>query len=212
MDIEYISEDGFSRIYKATLEKNSNRQKSHIVLKVLNNSKNADTKFLNELRSKFVVKCYEATQDPKTKNHAFIFGLCTKRRFTQILKSYVEKKDRDIIIGIKFLHDNKIVHRDLHSAVISDLGFSQRVTVDSKNSKKTQTYKVIPYMAPELFKDEPYTFASDVHGLGRRKLRMGGISHFIIEKMDGKRPEITWENLMKKCCHPDPSQLIILIL
>ncbi|RHZ50929.1 hypothetical protein Glove_487g11 [Diversispora epigaea] len=135
LDIEYIAEGGFSKIFKATW--NLNGQKRNIVLKVLNYSNNMDTKFLNE----------------------------------------------------------KIVHCDLHSgniliikndfeAVISDLGFSQRVTSNSENSKKPQ----IP------FHDRGY----------------GPI--LILDILDGKRPKTTkntpeyWKNLMKKCWHPNPSQ------
>ncbi|RHZ88780.1 hypothetical protein Glove_21g200 [Diversispora epigaea] len=365
LDIEPIAEGGFSRIYKATWRKNSNGQKRRIVLKVLNDSKNADTKFLNELKltyrlkSKFVIKCYGATQDPKTKDYAFIldyapngdlhhflrknfkkvtwkkklnlfrdiiigikllhdkkivhcdlhsgniliitndfeavisdlgfsqrvtvnsenskksqmYGLKLTYRLKSkfVIKCYGATQDpktkdyafildyapngdlhhflrknfkkvtwkkklnlfRDIIIGIKLLHDKKIVHCDLHSgniliitndfeAVISDLGFSQRVTVNSENSKKSQMYGVIPYMAPELFKGQPYSYASDIYSLGMIMWQLtsghrpfhdrGHGPILILDILDGKRPEITkdtpecWENLMKKCWHPNPSQ------
>ncbi|CAG8466474.1 4551_t:CDS:2, partial [Diversispora eburnea] len=151
LNIKYIAEGGFSKIFKANW--NSNGQKRHIVLKALNNSKNADTKFLNELKlnyelkSKFVIKCYGATQDPKTKNYAFILDYAPNGDLHHFLcknfKKVTWKKKidlfRDTIIGIKLLHNKKIIHCDLHSgniliitndfeAVISDLGFSQRVT------------------------------------------------------------------------------------
>ncbi|RHZ58761.1 hypothetical protein Glove_368g22 [Diversispora epigaea] len=245
-DIEYIAAGGFSKIFKATL--NLNGQKRHIVLKVLNYSKNVDTKFLNELkliyqlRSKFVIKCYGATKDPKTKNYAFILDYAPSGDLNHFLhknfKKVTWKKKidlfRDIIIGIKLLHDNKIIHCDLHSgniliitndfkAVLSDLGFSQRVTVNSENSKKKpQIFGIIPYMAPELFKGKPYTFASDIYSLGMIlwELTTGHKpfydqehgTNLIYDILDGKRPEITkdtpecWENLMKKCWHHDPSQ------
>ncbi|RHZ58757.1 hypothetical protein Glove_368g28 [Diversispora epigaea] len=246
-DIEYIAAGGFSNIFKAIW--NLNGQKKHIVLKVLNYSKNVDTKFLNELkliyqlRSKFVIKCYGATKDPKTKNYAFILDYAPSGDLNNFLhknfKKVTWKKKidlfRDIIIGIKLLHDNKIIHCDLHSgniliitndfkAVLSDLGFSQRVTVNLENSKKPepQIYGVIPYMAPELLNGEPYTFASDIYSLGMILWELTtGHKPFhdrehgpilILDILDGKRPEITkdtpecWENLMKKCWHPDPSQ------
>ncbi|RHZ58784.1 hypothetical protein Glove_368g33 [Diversispora epigaea] len=246
LDIEYIAEGGFSKIFKATC--NLNGQKRHIVLKTLNDSKNADTKFLNELKltyqlkSKFVIKCYGATQDPKTKKYAFILDYAPNGDLHHFLRKNFKKVTwkkkidlfRDIIIGIKFLHDNKIIHCDLHSgniliitndvfeAVISDLGFCQRVTSNSKNSKKPQMYGVIPYMAPELFKGEPHTFESDVYSLGMIMWELTtGHKPFhdqeygpklILDILDGKKPEITkdtpecWEILMKKCWHLNPSQ------
>ncbi|RHZ58756.1 hypothetical protein Glove_368g19 [Diversispora epigaea] len=115
-----------------------------------------------------------------------------------------------------------MITNDVFEAVISDLGFSQRVTVNSKNSKKPQMYKVIPYMAPEIFKGEPHTFESDVYSLGMIMWELTtGHKPFhdqeygpklILDILDGKRPEITkdtpecWENLMKKCWHPNPSR------
>ncbi|RHZ61673.1 hypothetical protein Glove_346g80 [Diversispora epigaea] len=55
-NIEYIGKGGFSQIYKATWEKNNGisddgtirRSETEIVLKVLNNSQNVDTKFLKK--------------------------------------------------------------------------------------------------------------------------------------------------------------------
>ncbi|RHZ58764.1 hypothetical protein Glove_368g26 [Diversispora epigaea] len=246
-DIKYIAEGGFSKIFKATW--NLNGQKRDIVLKVLNYSKNADTKFLNELKliyqlkSKFVIKCYGATKDPKTKNYAFILDYAPSGDLNHFLhgnfKKVTWKKKinlfRDIIIGIKLLHDKKIIHCDLHSgniliitnddvfeAVISDLEFSQQITSNSENSKKSQIYGVIPCVAPELFKGEPYSYASDIYSLGMIMWQLtSGHRPFhdrqygpklILDILDGKRPESTedtpecWENLMKKCWHPNPSQ------
>ncbi|RHZ58798.1 hypothetical protein Glove_368g45 [Diversispora epigaea] len=184
-DIEYIAAGGFSKIFKATL--NLNGQKRHIVLKVLNYSKNVDTKFLNELKltyqlkSKFVIKCYGATQDPKTKNYAFILDYAPNGDLNHFLQ------------------------------------FSRRVTVNLENSKKPepQIYGVISYMAPELFRGQPYSFASDIYSLGMIMWQLTtGHKPFhdqeygpklILDILNGKRPEITkdtpecWEKLMKKC-------------
>ncbi|RHZ47028.1 hypothetical protein Glove_595g7 [Diversispora epigaea] len=226
LDIEYIAEGGFSKIFKATW--NLNGQKRHIVLKALNNSKNANTKFLNELKltyqlkSKFVIKCYGATQNPKTKNYAFILDYAPNGDLNHFLRKNFKKVTwkkklnlfRDIIIGIKLLHDKKIVHCDLHSgniliitndfkAVISDLGFSQRVTSNSENSKKPQPqmYGVISYMASELFKGQSYSYASDIYSLGMIMWQLtSGHRPFhdrehgpilILDILDGKRPKTT---------------------
>ncbi|RHZ58759.1 hypothetical protein Glove_368g20 [Diversispora epigaea] len=115
-----------------------------------------------------------------------------------------------------------IITNDVFEAVISDLGFSQRVTVNSENSNKPQMYGVIPYMAPELFRGQPYSFASDIYSLGMIMWQLtSGHRPFhdrehgpilILDILDGKRPKTTkdtpecWENLMKKCWHPNPSQ------
>ncbi|RHZ43808.1 hypothetical protein Glove_853g12 [Diversispora epigaea] len=255
LGVEYIAKGGFSQIYKATWRKNpslsiydkeNKRSERQVVLKVLNNSQSVDTKFFNELkltyqiRSNFIIKCFGVTQDPKTKNYAFILDYAPNGDLHRFLRKNFEKLTwdekidllRDIIIGIKLLHDKKIIHRDLHSgnilifnnnfetAVISDLGFSQLVTVE--NSKKPQIYGVIPYMAPELFKGKPCTFASDIYSLGMIMWELTtGHKPFhdqehgpkiILDILDGKRPEITkdtpecWVKLMERCWHPDPSR------
>ncbi|RHZ43811.1 hypothetical protein Glove_853g11 [Diversispora epigaea] len=53
---------------------------------------------------------------------------------------------------LKLLHSGNILifNNNFETAVISDLGFSQLVTVE--NSKKPQIYGVIPYMEPEPLK------------------------------------------------------------
>ncbi|RHZ57533.1 hypothetical protein Glove_386g15 [Diversispora epigaea] len=225
-DVKKIGQGGFSQIFKATWKVNAGisregtvmRSKQEIVLKVLSNSQNVDTEFLSELKLTFqfrnstihfdenIIKCYGVTQDPQTKNYAFILE------------------------GIKHIHDKKIIHRDLHSGnilvrnipIISDLGFSQPANIDSNLSRESQIYGIIPYMAPELFKSQPYSYASDIYSLGMILWELtSGHRPFhdqdhgpklILDILDGKRPEITedtpeyWANLMKRCWHPDPSQ------
>ncbi|RHZ61712.1 hypothetical protein Glove_346g200 [Diversispora epigaea] len=77
-------------------------------------------------------------------------------------------------------------------------------------------------MAPELFKNQPYSYASDIYSLGMIMWQLtSGHRPFhdqehgpklILDILDGKRPEITedtsecWANLMKRCWHPNPSQ------
>ncbi|RHZ72866.1 hypothetical protein Glove_236g1 [Diversispora epigaea] len=92
-DVKKIGQGGFSQIFKATwndgIDYRGNvkwwsKSEQEIVLKVLNNSQNVDTEFLNELKHTFqfmsnlnsyegsIIKCYGVTQDPQTKNYAFV--------------------------------------------------------------------------------------------------------------------------------------------
>ncbi|RHZ43810.1 hypothetical protein Glove_853g10 [Diversispora epigaea] len=217
--VEYIAKGGFSRIYKGTWENKIDystrwqrwKKQQQVVLKVLNNSQNVDTEFLNELKltyqfkSKFVIKCHGVTQDPKTKNYALILKYAQDGNLHHYLSKNFEELTwirkillfKDIVSGIKELHKKEI-------------------------NIKPQMYGVIPYMAPELFKEEPYTFASDIYSLGMITWELTtGHKPFhdqehgpilILDILDGKRPEITkdtpeyWKNLMEKCWHSDPSQ------
>ncbi|RHZ61684.1 hypothetical protein Glove_346g186 [Diversispora epigaea] len=254
-NVECIGKGSFSQIYKATWEKSIGindegiieRSKTEVVLKILNNSQGVDTEILKELKYTYqfrngwgyIIKCYGVTQDPQTKNYAFIleyikdgdlhhFIYKNFEKFTWIKKFiYLDS----IIKGIKEIHDKKIIHGDLHSGnilvnnyhtIISDLGFCQPATIDSDLSRKSPMYGLIPFMAPELFKNQPFSYASDIYNLGMIMWQMtSGYRPFhdqehgpklIVDILDGKRPEITedtpecWANLMKKCWHPDPSQ------
>ncbi|RHZ43856.1 hypothetical protein Glove_851g7 [Diversispora epigaea] len=251
-DVEKIGKGGFSQIFKATWKNFKSKgtvnwsSKREIVLKVLNNSQNVDTEFLNELKQIFQfncyeekIKCYGVTQDPQTKNYAFVLEYARNGDLHHFIHTNFEefkwkKKTNyliNIIEGIKKIHDEKIIHRNLHSCnilvdddrqIISDLGFSQPANIDSNLSRKSQIYGIIPYMAPELFKNQPYSYASDIYSLGMIMWELtSGHRPFhdqehgpklILDILDGKRPEITedtpelYANLTKKCWHPDPSQ------
>ncbi|RHZ85543.1 hypothetical protein Glove_64g50 [Diversispora epigaea] len=131
-DVKKIGQGGFSQIFKATwkiFEGISNKDtvkrssKQEIVLKVLNNSQNVDTEFLNEFRSYNIIKCYGVTQHPQTKNYAFVLEYIPNGDLHHFINKNFEEfiwKSKiyylySIVVGIKNIHDNKIIHRDLHS-------------------------------------------------------------------------------------------------
>ncbi|RHZ61631.1 hypothetical protein Glove_346g147 [Diversispora epigaea] len=197
-----------------------------------------------------IIKCYGVTQEPQTKNYAFVLEYASNGDLHHFINKNFERfawKSKidylnKIVEGIKKIHDKKIIHRDLHSGnilinrygfiksnnddykfpIISDLGFSQPANIDSNISRESQIYGIIPYMAPELFKYKPYSYASDIYSLGMIMWELtSGHRPFhdrehgpklILDILDEKRPEITedtpecWANLMKRCWHPDPSQ------
>ncbi|RHZ75521.1 hypothetical protein Glove_213g131 [Diversispora epigaea] len=259
-DVKKIGQGGFSQIFTAVWKINSGinergtvrRVRRKIVLKVLNNSQNIDTEFLNELKHTFqfqtklpykytenIIECYGVTQDPQSKNYAFVLEYIPNGDLHHFMNKNFEIFSwtckisylNNIVKGIKKIHYKGIIHRDLHSGnilvydkypIISDLGFSQPANIDSNLSKESQIYGIIPYMAPELFRNQPYSYASDIYSLGMIMWQLtSGHRPFhdqehgpklILDILDGKRPEITedtlesWANLMKRCWHPDPSQ------
>ena len=76
--------------------------------------------------------------------------------------------------GLKTIHQNKMVHRDFHTgnllqmefnAVefrISDMGLCGKVD----DIDVTKIYGVMPYVAPEVLKGNPYTKAADIYSFG----------------------------------------------
>ncbi|CAG8689331.1 15807_t:CDS:1, partial [Racocetra fulgida] len=83
-----------------------------------------------------------------------------------------------ISAGLNLVHQNKIIHRDLHSGniligsnryssdkipTIADLGISKPINELSDNNA---IYGVILYVAPEVFKGGKFTQASDIYSFG----------------------------------------------
>ncbi|RHZ43851.1 hypothetical protein Glove_851g15 [Diversispora epigaea] len=123
-----------------------------------------------------------------------------------------------------FWRIGKIHYKKIHSGNfliigdytrISDLGLSQPENIDSNLSRKSQMYGIIPYMAPELFKGQIFSYTSDIYSLGMIMWELtSGHRPFhdqehgpklVLDILNGKRPEITedtpecWANLMKGC-------------
>ncbi|CAG8771361.1 18874_t:CDS:2, partial [Racocetra persica] len=170
-DITRIGTGGFSEIYTATWTKGRitgwnnttkeyNRDKNQtIVLKVLKESQNINSAFLKELQNivtsqpntygRNLIQCYGVSQNPKTKDYIFVMSYMSNGSLNNYLSNNFEnvtwemKLDflRNIVTGIKWIHENKIIHRDIHDGniligkltitgsdstpLIADLGFSR---------------------------------------------------------------------------------------
>ncbi|CAG8515679.1 637_t:CDS:2 [Dentiscutata heterogama] len=145
VDIKQIGTGGFSEVYTATWTKgtldctqiNFNRFKNAtVVLKVLKDSSNINSAFLKELQNivesqpnssiRRLVQCYGVSQEPDTNNYIFVMtymshGCLTEylsNHFTNITWKMKQSLLRDIVKGIKWIHENKIIHRDIHSGNI----------------------------------------------------------------------------------------------
>jgi serine/threonine protein kinase len=106
-----------------------------------------------------------------------------------------------------------------YKAYISDLGLSRPI---KSSLKKDEIYGVIPFMAPEILRGEPYTPASDIYSFSMIMWEFtSGIPPFNDKEHDlqlslsiceGERPEIIkntpqcYVDLMKKCWNEDSSK------
>src|ERR1043165_3198533 len=137
-----------------------------------------DGGFLYSLR--YLNKYYGITRNPITKDFIIIMKYYQlgslrdylKKNFYSIKWSEKLQILRNIVAGLSHLHNQKIIHRDLHSGnilyenefdvVISDLGISK----SSTDNDGDEIYGVISYMAPEILQGKGYTEASDIYSLG----------------------------------------------
>jgi len=135
----------------------------------------------------------------------------------------------NIISGLEEIHQKNLIHCDFHHGnilnikhnvlSISDLGLCKPVDY-YQTSKKNEIYGVLPFVAPEVLRGEPYTLASDIYSFSMIMWEfISGIPPFNNEAYNfqlglnickGKRPKIIrnvpqcYINLMKKCWDIDP--------
>ncbi|RIB11622.1 kinase-like domain-containing protein [Gigaspora rosea] len=211
------------------------KKNATVVLKVLKDSANINTAFLKELQNivesqpnssgRQLIQSYGVSQDPNTNNYIFVMSYMSHGSLNEYLSSDFKnitwrmKQNflRHIVKGIKWIHENKIIHRDIHGgnilinivkrkryyseyseSFVADLGFSRPAKEDPKNS---EIYGIMSYIAPEVFRKKQYSFSSDIYSLGMIMWQLtSGHRPFCdreynvdlaLSICDGSRPEIT---------------------
>ena len=138
------------------------------------------------------------------------------------------KKLQNIISGLNTIHQQKLIHCDFHHGnilnqpyclSISDLGLCKPMEYYQSTSKKNDIYGVLPFVAPEVLRGNPYTLASDIYSFSMIMWEFTSeIPPFNDKAHDlqlsisickGERPEIIentpqcYIDLMKKCWDKD---------
>ncbi|CAB5363154.1 unnamed protein product [Rhizophagus irregularis] len=231
-------------------EQQWNRQKNYeVILKTLNNSSSLGSKFLDEWKyhyncqkksfSKFI-QFFGITQDPSNLNYIIVMSYAKKGSLRKCLSDVIKFKWqvklqllKKIILALKVIHESNLTHGDFHDGnilmsdnyneiFIIDLGLCKPInnSRDSDNNDN-KIYGVLPYMAPEILRNNPYIPASDVYSLSMIMWELAsGIPPFknkahdfelILSICEGERPEIIestpkcYVELMKKCWDTNPS-------
>ncbi|CAB5389410.1 unnamed protein product [Rhizophagus irregularis] len=158
-NIKKINDENFAKIYSAIWKNDFyyykylyekeiiRRIESKVNLKYSQNitydSQNIATEFLDEIKKYSIKSCdeiltvYGISQDPDTKNYIMVFDYA---------KGNILSTSADLFISI----------------CISDMGLCGK----ADNIDKTNIYGVMPYVAPEVLRGNPYTQAADIYSFG----------------------------------------------
>ena len=80
----------------------------------------------------------------------------------------------DIVRGLQYIHNNELIHRDLHIGnilhngviYVTDMGLCKPADYIASENTEKQIYGVLPYIAPEILRGQNYTKAADIYSFG----------------------------------------------
>ncbi|RIA86103.1 kinase-like domain-containing protein, partial [Glomus cerebriforme] len=183
------------------------------------------------------IQFFGITQDPNTLNYMIAMSYAKEGSLRKCLSNIVKLKWqyklhllKNIILGLKIIHESNLIHCDLHDGnilisdnyetYIIDLGLCKPINDMHDSDKIDKIFGVLPYIAPEVLRNNPYTPASDIYSLSMIMWEFtSGIPPFNDKAHDhqlnlniceGERPEIIentpkcYIELMKKCWNSDP--------
>ncbi|GET64433.1 kinase-like domain-containing protein [Rhizophagus irregularis DAOM 181602=DAOM 197198] len=137
-----------------------------VILKILNNPSSITLEFV-EFKKKIAVSHKYA------KNGSL--RTCLNTNYNKIGWYNKIKNLYDIVSGLESIHQNDLIHRDLHAGnilmnenrmYITDMGLCRPASENIKNN----VYGVLCYMAPETLQKHNYTKASDIYSFDANQL------------------------------------------
>ena len=189
--IKQIGEGTYATIYKVQKD-NSNEiyvlKQIHITDEDLNDTQSLndiknESLILSKIHSPYIVKFYDSFFHKNCLN--IITEYCSAGDLCDYLQIYISHKKKmsekliwklfiQICLGLYYLHQHKILHRDIKTKniflnedftiKIGDLGIAK---ILENTSSYAHTFIGTPYyLSPELCKDLPYNDKSDVWSLG----------------------------------------------
>ena len=189
--IKQIGEGTYATIYKVQKD-NSNEiyvlKQIHITEEDLNDTQSLndiknESLILSKIHSPYIVKFYDSFFHKNCLN--IITEYCSAGDLCEYLQMYISHKKKmsekliwklfiQICLGLYYLHQHKILHRDIktkniflnedYTVKIGDLGIAK---ILENTSSYAHTFIGTPYyLSPELCKDLPYNDKSDVWSLG----------------------------------------------
>lgn len=178
-----IGKGAFSVIYKGThrytKEVYAIKEISYDNLSKIKNTIKREFTVMKKLNHPNIIKLHEVFFDSENKNVYLVLDYYEKGDLHNFLKGkplkekYAKKFMRQLASGLKYLHDNNIIHRDLklknilvtksNDIVLSDFGFAR----DGDSNTMFDTLCGSPmYMAPEIMNHKVYDNKSDLWSVG----------------------------------------------
>lgn len=178
-----IGKGAFSVIYKGTHKTTGKvyaiKEISYENLSKIKNTIKREFTVMKKLNHPNIIKLHEVFFDSENKNVYLVLDYYEKGDLFNFLKGkplkekYAKKYMRQLASGLKYLHENSIIHRDLklknilvtnsNDIVISDFGFAR----DGDSNTMFDTLCGSPmYMAPEIMSNKTYDNKSDLWSVG----------------------------------------------
>ncbi|WNE40853.1 MAG: Serine/threonine-protein kinase PknD [Mycoplasmataceae bacterium] len=146
-----------------------------------------EIKLLRDLKSKYIIQYYGEYQGNSNNDKKLLIIMEFAERGS--LANYIDKNKneshnwqlnykfiRQMVKGLRYLHAEGVLHRDLKShnvlvtegdvAKLADFGIAQLIKKPNTNSDNKEIVGSIPWMAPESLRDGQYTYQSDIYSLG----------------------------------------------
>ena len=208
--IEIIGRGGFGIVYK--LEKH-NEYFAFKKISIANLLIEEVNKFLEEAKilatfnNEYIVKYYYSFIEKDYFN--ILMEFAGNSNLKQFIKNYRNKNQlieekiiidiiTQICLGLKEIHQNNIIHRDLtpenifinenNKIKIGDFGVSKRLNTNNQYAI-TGTGKH-HYNAPEIEKGEKYDYRADMYSLGCIIYELFTLNEYYIDKLDDKTCKI----------------------
>lgn len=187
--LKELGKGAFSTVYKV-LRKETKIIYAMKSINMTDLSEKEKENSINEIRilasidSKFIVSYIEAFYSNEMNTLNIVMEYCDNKDLENLIEEQRKGKsvgiqEREIwnylyqiVVGVKCLHDNQILHRDIKSANIL-LNSNGDVKIGDLNVSKLlkigmlQTQTGTPYYAsPEVWRDMPYDYKSDVWSIG----------------------------------------------
>ncbi|RHZ58634.1 hypothetical protein Glove_372g79 [Diversispora epigaea] len=208
------------------------------ILKFIKAVKNLTNNFYSACFTRF----FGISKNPSTQNYVIVMGLQddTVHSFLSdlFLKVGWESKTEllhQIMKNLNILHNNNLVHCDLHSRNISLKNrkiFSYYAKIDTglckldSDDKNNKVYGSIPYIPPEVLRGNEFTKAGDIYSFGGIMYEMATRNqpfadqahdtYLMIDICNGVRPKVPdimlnwipkcYLDKMHQCWNDDPSK------